>query len=216
MKKDTGPYYAIFLNISGRQCVVIGGGKVALRKVLGLLEHHALVKVISPILCDELKELGKAGNIQIFQKVYQPGDLDGTLVAIAATNDPSVNTAVAKEGLEKKILVNVVDEPAISTFVLPACLQRGDLNIAISTSGKSPALARKLRTRLETEFGEEYAALVRIANEARSEAKRQGIQANGDAWQEALDIERLIKLVKQGEFEKAREVILAGLQTKKV
>ena len=204
MKKDAGPYYAICLNISDQHCVVVGGGKVALRKALGLLEHHALVKVISPILCDELKELGRAGNIQVYQKVYQSGDLDGALVAIAATDDPSVNTAVAREGLENKILVNVVDEPAISTFILPAHFERGNLSIAISTSGKSPALARKLRTRLETEFGEEYEVLVRIANEARLEAKRQGIQANGDAWQEALDIDRLIQLIKQGEFEKAR------------
>jgi precorrin-2 dehydrogenase / sirohydrochlorin ferrochelatase len=212
MNNNINPYYAIFLNISGERCIVIGGGKVALRKVMGLLEHKANVQVISPVLCSELLDMAKTGEIRVSQKPYQSGDLEGAAVVIAATDNPAINAAVAKESFEKKILVNVVDEPEISAFILPACLQRGGLTIAISTSGRSPALARKLRVKLEAEFGEEYAALVELVNEVRLEVKRQGIETDGDNWQKALDLQNLIDLIKKGQIAQAREVLKARLQ----
>jgi precorrin-2 dehydrogenase/sirohydrochlorin ferrochelatase len=206
-------YYPLCLNISGKKCVVAGGGQVALRKVKTLLEHQAKVEVISPGICEEIKNLAQQGKIRTTLRPYQKGDLEGALIVIAATDERNANYLISKEAEENGILVNVVDDPVLSSFIAPACVRRGDITIAISTSGRSPALARKLRANLEMEFGEEYTTLARIVNEVRLEVKKKGIQAEGDAWQEALDLKRLIELIRQGHIEKAREVILTRLQT---
>ena len=213
MKKgELSPYYPVFLNISGKRCVVVGGGQVALRKVRALLEHQADVEVISPALCSELIELAEGGQIRAFHRHYQPGDLRKALMAIAATDDSDINLQVAKEARREAILVNVVDDAENSDFIVPSSVCRGDVTIAISTAGKSPALARKIRTRLEKDFGDEYASLARMIDEVRTEAKQRGISVDGDTWQEALDLSLLTDLLREGDSKKARSILLSNLK----
>jgi len=214
MKRDNQVprYYPIFLNIRGKRCVVVGGGPVALRKVKALLEHEANVEVISPELCPELSQLAKSRAIQVLQKNYNGGDLQGAFIAIAATDDGEINNKVAEEARAKGVLVNVVDDSEHSDFIVPSQLRRGDITIAVSTAGKSPALARKIRTRLEKDFGAEYASLALLVDEVRSELKRQGIKINGYSWQEAIDLDVLIELLRTGQDEKAKATLLANLE----
>ncbi len=206
------PYYPVFLNIEGKKCVVVGGGQVALRKVKALLEHKASVAVISPDLCPELNGLAESGAICVSRRSYQAGDLAGALIAIAATDDRRINLRISKEAKKTGVLVNVVDDADNSDFIVPSRICRGDVVIAISTAGKSPALARKIRTRLEKDFGEEYAALARLIDEVRAELKQAGIKVDGDDWQEALDLDLLIGLLKKGESQKAKALLLNNLK----
>jgi len=214
MKRDNQVprYYPIFLNIRGKRCVVVGGGAVALRKVNILLEHEASVKVISPELCPELSQLAKSRAIQVLQRNYNGGDLQGAFIAIAATDDGEINNKVAEEARVKGVLVNVVDDSEHSDFIVPSQFRRGDITIAVSTAGKSPALARKIRTRLEKDFGAEYASLALLVDEVRSELKRQGIKINGHSWQEAIDLDVLIELLRTGQSKKAKATLLVNLE----
>ena len=205
-------YYPMFLNIGGKRCIVVGGGQVALRKVRTLLEHGADIEVISPELCPELTELSRQGKISASYRQYQSGDLQKALIAVAATNDTDINQRVVKEARSEGVLVNVADDLENSDFIVPSYTRRGGVTIAVSTAGKSPALARKIRTRLEQELGDEYASLVRLINEVRAELKRRGIKASSDDWQEALDLDLMIELLKKGDAEKARDVLLGNLK----
>jgi siroheme synthase-like protein len=213
MKKEEQrtAYYPVFLKLRGKRCAVIGGGQVALRKVRSLLEHGASVDVISPELCPELAELAAEGQVHIFKRSYEAGDLRDIFIAIAATDDGQVNHDLLREAGDQKVLVNVVDDAENCDFIVPSSLRRGDVTIAVSTSGRSPALARKIRTRLENEFGEEYATLALLLNEIRTRVRQQGTQISSDTWQEALDLERLTDLLRQGNHEKAKSVLLANL-----
>ncbi len=213
MKKERpSAYYPLFLNIRSRRCVVFGGGQVALRKVRVLLEHEAKVEVISPALCPELARLAADGDIKALRREYGRGDLKKTFVAIAATDDSETNLKVAEEARMNAILVNVVDDAENSNFILPSYVRRGDVTIAVSTAGRSPALARKIRTRLEKIFGDEYASLALLIDEVRTEVKRQGIKINGDAWHEALDLDLLVELVRKGDRKKARAILFSNLK----
>ena len=149
MNKRSNSYYPVFLNISGRKCVVVGGGKVAWRKVKGLLEFGANIEVISPDICPELNELAETGEINVLPRSYHTGDLQGAFVAIVATSNSDINQEVVKEARRSGVLVNVVDDAEDSAFIVPSCLRRGNITIAVSTAGSSPALARKIRTRLK-------------------------------------------------------------------
>ena len=207
------PYYPVSLNIRGKKCVVIGGGKVALRKVKALLENGAEVQVISLSLCPELSELGRTKAIKVLLKEYEPTDIRDVFLVIAATDKNSTNQKVATEARRQKILVNVVDTPEQSDFIVPSGLRRGNLTIAVSTNGVSPALARKVRTRLEQSFGEEYTSLTSLIKEVRSELKEKGITISDDGWQRALDLDLLLGLLQNGQWEKAKATLLGSLQT---
>jgi len=212
MKREPPSYYPIFLNVAGKKCVIVGGGQVALRKAEALLDRGAVVQAISPDFCSELDRLAENGKITSLQRNYRSGDLHGAFIAIAATDDRGVNLAVAKHARETAVPVNVVDDPDNSDFIVPSCIRRGDVTIAISTAGRSPALARKIRSRLEKELGEEYAALAMLIDEVRSEIKEKGIKFSGDDWQKALDLDTMLDLLKQGHREKARAVLLENLK----
>lgn len=207
-------YYPMFLNISRKKCVVVGGGQVARRKVRVLLEHGASVEVISPDPCPELNKLVETGEVKVLRRRYQAGDLQGAFLAIAATDDSEINQQVIKEAQGKAVLVNAVDDAENSDFIVPSYLRRGDMTIAVSTAGRSPALARKIRARLEKELGDEYASLVNLIGEVRAEARRQGIKVSGDDWQEALDLDLMIGLLKKGDVEKARASLLENLKAR--
>lgn len=164
---DTYPISLI--GLAERRCVVIGGGVVAARKVAGLLAARAAVTVISPALTPELDRLAADGAVQALRRPYQPGDLAGAFLVIAATDDPAVNQAVWAEANEQGCLVNAVDDPAHSNFIVPAIVRRDEITVAIQTGGASPALARRLRERLEAVFGPEYGVLARLLAELRPE-----------------------------------------------
>jgi precorrin-2 dehydrogenase/sirohydrochlorin ferrochelatase len=212
--KRNQEFYPMFLKIRGKRCVVVGGGQVARRKVRALLEYGASVEVISPDPCPELIELEGRGEIGILKRQYKLGDLKKALIAIAATDNSDLNRQVVKEAHGKAMLVNAVDDLESSDFIVPSYLRRGDMTIAVSTAGRSPALARKIRTRLEKEFGDEYASLVRLIGEVRAEVRRQKAKVGGEDWQEALDLDLILDLLKRGEAEKARTVLLDKLMRK--
>lgn len=205
-------YYPIFLNIQRKKCVVIGGGKVAFRKVKTLLEHGANIEVISPVLCPELNELAEAKTISVFRQNYEPRVLKGAVITIAATNKKDINQKVADEARKQGVLVNVVDNLELSDFIVPSYFHRGDLTIAVSTAGLSPALARKIRSKLEQNFSEEYASLTGLIEEVRTELKQRGIIVNGNTWQEALDLDLLLKLLEAGLREQAKVTLLDKLE----
>ena len=204
-------YYPIFLNIKNRLCVVVGGGEVAERKVKTLVEQGAQVMVISQDLTKELEGLARQGAIQVMLRDYSPGDLRLAVIAIAATDNAQVNHQIAEDGRQWGVLVNVVDDPEASDFIVPSQFCRGDVVIAISTGGRSPALARKIRTELESHIGPEYDSLVQLLSQVRADLKKSGSSPTGDAWQEALDLETLLPLLRAGRVEEARRILLNNL-----
>lgn len=149
-------YYPVFLDVRGRRCIVVGGGQVAERKALSLFDAGADLAVISPSLTPALAELAGKGKITHHPRHFDEQDLAGAYLVIAATNDAAVNEAVARACRTAGILVNAATSPDEGTFVVPSVVERGDLLIAISTCGDSPALARKVREDLERSYGPEY------------------------------------------------------------
>jgi precorrin-2 dehydrogenase/sirohydrochlorin ferrochelatase len=148
-------YYPVFLGVADRSCVVVGGGEVAARKVGSLLDARARVTVISPHLTDELATQVAAGIIAHTARGYRPGDLHGYFLAYAATSDEQVHEQIARDAEAEGILLNVVDRPHLCTFIVPAVLRRGDLQVAVSTGGGSPALAGRVRDAIDASLGDE-------------------------------------------------------------
>jgi precorrin-2 dehydrogenase/sirohydrochlorin ferrochelatase len=173
-------YYPAFLDVRGRRCLVVGGGAVAERKVTGLLDAGARVRVVSPTLTPALTALAAVGLVEHRARPFRRHDAQGAALVVAATGAPVVDDAVAAAARRARALVNVVDRPAACDFILPSVLRRGDLQIAVSTGGRSPALAREIRRRLEAYFGEESGTIVawagreraRVLASAAPEAKR--------------------------------------------
>ena len=166
-------YTVCLVGLESRLAVVVGGGVVAAQKIKGLLAAEAQLKVISPALIPELQALVDDGKLLYLPRQYQDGDLEGAYLAIAATDDSEVNHAVWAEAQRWNILVNVVDDPEHCSFFLPAMVRRGELSIAISTGGCSPALARWLREQIETIIGEEFGIWAEIMAELRPEMMTQ-------------------------------------------
>ncbi len=151
--------YPLMANLENRPVLVVGGGTVATRKVKALLKAGAAIRVVSPELSDELQSLADTGRIVANRRGYVPSDLDGVWLVFAATNDPDLNAAISREAARRNLLGNDITHPEVCTFFVPSHIRRGDLILAISTSGRSPALAKWLRRKLEREIGPEYATL---------------------------------------------------------
>ncbi len=205
-------YYPIFLNILGKRSIVIGGGDVALRKVKSLLECRAKVTVISTKPHPEISKLSEERMIRLIERDYKAGDLKDAVIAIVCTNAKKVNRKAADEARKEGALVNVADDPERSDFIIPSFFRRGNLTVAVSTSGVSPALAKKIRTKLEKSFGLEYASLLSLIGEVRSGIKREDSIVDAETWQGILDIDRLARLVKAGSREKAKTLLLEKLR----
>jgi precorrin-2 dehydrogenase / sirohydrochlorin ferrochelatase len=165
------PFYIACLRLTGRRCVVVGGGEVGLEKVEGLLACDGRVVLIAPDAVPELQELAAEGSIEWLRRSYEPGDLEGTFVVIAATSDTDVNIRVYEDAERRAMLVNVVDVPPLCNFILPAIVRTGPLAIAISTAGASPALAKRIKAEIAAVYGEPYARLAVLLNDARGWAK---------------------------------------------
>ena len=166
------PFYIACLRLSGRNCLVVGGGEVGLEKVEGLLACDGQVTLIAPEAIDPLRELAAEGSIKWEQRTYAgPEDLEGVFIVIAATNDTDVNIRVYEDAERRAMLVNVVDVPPLCNFILPAIFRTGPLAIAISTAGASPALAKRIKAQIAEEYGAPYARLAELLNEVRGWAK---------------------------------------------
>ncbi|HEX3976478.1 MAG TPA: bifunctional precorrin-2 dehydrogenase/sirohydrochlorin ferrochelatase [Solirubrobacteraceae bacterium] len=165
------PFYIACLRLKGRRCVVVGGGDIGLEKVEGLLACDADVTLVAPHAHPALCEMADEGSIRWERREYEPGDLDGCLIAIAATDDTDVNIRVFDDAERRAMLVNVVDVPPLCNFILPAIVRTGPLAVAISTAGASPALAKRMKREIAELFGEPYADLAVLLNDARGWAK---------------------------------------------
>jgi siroheme synthase-like protein len=203
-------YYPVFLEMKDRPCVVVGGGTVAERKVEGLLAAGARVTVISPELTPALAALKAEGRLQHIARAYREGDLEGYEMAVVATDDGAVNAEVAREGQRRRVWVNAVDDPPNCDFILPSIIRRGDVIIAASTGGASPALARRLREELAAFLDEDYAPLAELLQEVRQELHSRGIVVDPEAWQRAID-GRLRALLAQRRRAQAKAYLLASL-----
>jgi len=215
--KESKPrsYYPISLNLQGKKCVVVGGGRVALRKVKTLMECGADVTVISPKFHAGISRLFKSKAIQLVRRNYRPGDLKGATLSITATHVKKINRKVAEESKKNKILVNVVDDAELSDVIIPSSFRRGDLWVAVSTSGMSPALAKKIRANLEKKMGIEYAYLLSLIAEVRYEIKKKGLSVSAKRWEESLDLDPLMLLLRAGRHEEARATLLRKLKPRK-
>jgi precorrin-2 dehydrogenase len=165
-------YYPMMVDLTGKRCLVVGGGSVAERKVALLLEFGGAVEVVSPEVTARLTALAEAGRIRLRRRSVRIADMTGAFLVVAATDDPQVNSQVGERARVGGGLVNVVDDPDACSFLVPSVVRRGDLTIAISTAGGSPALAKKLRQRLEQTIGPEYEEFLAALRELRERAQR--------------------------------------------
>jgi siroheme synthase-like protein len=204
--------YPIFLETKGRPVLVIGGGHVGAEKVRGLLNGEADVTVVSPDLIDELQEHKDAGRIKHIAREYRESDLDEGPwdFIMVATDDGAVNAEVSEAGKKRRLLVNAADDPKNCDFILPAVVRRGKITLAASTSGASPALARRLREELEAYLTDDMPALADLLAEVRKEIRARGIKVENDTWQRAID-EDLRVLLAQRKYVAARARLVAGL-----
>jgi precorrin-2 dehydrogenase / sirohydrochlorin ferrochelatase len=207
------PFYIACLRLSGRRCVVIGGGDVGLEKVEGLLACDADVTVVAPAVHEQLAALAAEGSIRWHEREYQPSDLDGCLIAIAATADTDVNIRVFEDAEARSMLVNVVDVPPLCNFILPAIVRTGPLAIAISTAGASPALAKRMKREVAELFGQPYADLAVLLNDARGWAKATlpTYQDRKEFFESIVNGEPdPVELLRRGDVEAVRDLIDAA------
>lgn len=186
-------YYPVYLDIQNRNCLVVGGGSVGTRKVETLLKCGAKVAVVSPVVSVKLTELGDAGAIRLHRRPYRSNDLDGIFLVIGATDDAKLNRQISTAANRRNVLCNIADRPQECNFILPAVIARGDLTISISTSGKSPALAKMLRKRLEDQFGEEYAVFLQLMGGIRKKLliRSQEPEAHKELFEKLVNSELL-------------------------
>lgn len=181
-------YPIVLTGLAARRCLIVGGGTVAARKAEALLEAGAQPVVISPELSPELEAMAAAGRVQALRRRYRPGDLEGAALVIAATDERAINAAVSGEAQRRGVPVNVVDDPALCTFTVPAVVRRGDLVVAISTGGLSPAMARHLREMLETVVDPAYGEFLDLMAAMRPQVlARVPRERQRAAWAQLLD-----------------------------
>jgi siroheme synthase-like protein len=203
-------YYPIYLEMTNRRCVVIGGGAVAERKVQGLLEASAAVTVISPTVTERLTRWADERKIRHAARSYAPGDIAGYELAFIATDDSAINAAVCEEGKIRGIWVNAADDPAHCDFILPSVLRRGALAVAVATAGKSPALSRSIREELESHFSDDYELLVELAADVRTDLQQRSLRPSYEAWRRALNGD-VREHVRRGDLARARGSLLKDL-----
>jgi len=203
-------YYPIFIEMTGRHCAVVGGGVVAERKVEALLNAGAAVTVISPSLTGPIHSWVAAGKVRYLGREYRPGDLSGFEMVFVATNDRKVNPVVFQEARERGVWVNAADDPPHCDFILPSVLQRGNLVVAVSSGGSSPALSKSIREELESYFTEEYAEVAQVAAEVRRELRQRSVSPDAKAWQQALG-DGFRRLIAEGKREEAKAHLMDRL-----
>lgn len=202
-------YYPIYLDIANKRCVVVGGGEVAERKTRRLLECGARVVVVAKTLTPFLERKGNEGAIEHCAVDYDDSCLEGAFLVIGATDRDKVNGRISDDARARGIPVNIVDDPARCDFILPALFQREDLVIAVSTGGKSPALAKKLREELERRYGPEYAVLLNILGDLRKTVVAKGLpSAENKQLFEAIVNSDVLQALREGNWGRVSEIIL--------
>jgi siroheme synthase, N-terminal domain len=202
-------YPANFL-VAGRRCVVVGAGRIAQRKLAGLLDAGADVVVIAPEAVDGIREWAQAGRITWEQRTFVPSDLDDAWLAITATADPAVNQVVFDSGEQRRVWVNSADDPSNCSFTLMSIVRQGDLVVTIGTNGRSPALATFLKAHVGAEMGPEYERLLELLSEAREAIRSSGRSSEDADWRRAFD-SGILDLVRDGREAEARELLRSCL-----
>jgi len=211
-------YYPVFLDVNNRRCVVIGGGDLGEEKVAKLLDYGANVCVISPEINDRVHDMVDDNRLSWMPRRYQPGDLDGAFIAIVTdTSDGKINKTVRDEAEERNVPLNVADVTHLCTWITPAVIRRGDVTVAVSTGGASPALARKFREELSgtnrtksTRNVMDYADLAPLLSDARKEMIHRGVSLKTDHWQACIT-DDLVDLVQASKTEKAKTTLISRL-----
>jgi len=202
-------YYPAYLDLKGKKCVVVGGGRVAERKIRALLKAGAAVYTISPELTPPLKRLKAAGSIRHSARAYKKGDLKGAWLAIAATSDETINKAVSRDA---PFLVNVVDAPELANFIAPAVVQSGPLQIAVSTGGSSPAMAASIRRELDLLFGKDIGQYASFIGGLRKKLlERISTQQEREDFFRIAGSPKLLNLVRNKGFNAAKKKIMREL-----
>jgi len=213
------PLYPVNLLVSGKPCLVVGGGVVASAKVGGLIDCEAAVHVVAPVVRPALRALARdltlPASLRWDERPYTPPDLDGAYLVITATDDPAVNAKVFADATERGIWCNSADDPTNCSFTLPSRVRQGDLLVTFSTGGRSPALAKWLRQTYAEEFGSEYATLMDMLAEEREAIVAAGRTTEGLAWHEALS-SGMLELIREGRLAEAKERLQACLSSSSV
>ena len=203
-------HYPVYLNLTGKKCLVFGGGPIAEDKIAKLQSTGAQVTIVSPTVTPNLQAWAHRGDFQWQPREYQAGDMEGAFLSIAATNDRQVNHEIFQEAERLGVLINVVDDPEQGTFIAPAVVRRGQVTLAISTGGASPALARKLREALTEDAVLEWADLARVLSLARKVVKKRGLTVDPQRWQCCITTE-LLQLAQSGHEDQALSSLLSRL-----
>jgi siroheme synthase-like protein len=198
--------WPVNLLVRDRLVVVVGAGRIAARKIEPLLELGAKVTVIAPEPGSEVRAWHDAGRLELHERAFGPGDLDGAWLAVTATSERGVNEAVKRAGDDQRIFVNSADDPANCSFTLMSVVRRSDLVVAIGTGGRSPALATWLKRRAQAELGPEYETLLELISEAREELRAGGASSEDSDWQRAFD-SGILDLVRAGRIDEAKELL---------
>ena len=185
------PYYPVYLDVKNRLCVIIGGGPIGEGKIAALLECGANIRMIAPEVTQDVQDMADSGALKLEKREYREGDLEGAFVAIAATDDTAVQRRIAAEAERLGALLNVADVTHLCNFIAPSVVRKGEVTVAISTAGLSPALARKLRETLEVSRDLDYADMASLLAEVRGELRREGAAIHPDHWQACLTQELL-------------------------
>lgn len=201
--------YPVFVDLAGRRALVVGGGTVASRKVAGLLRAGAQVTVVAPVAVTEIAE---DPDVRWHEREYRRGEVASYSIAITATDDPAVNRQVARDANAANVWVNSADDPSNCTFILPSVVQRGELQIATSTNGRSPAMARWVRRRLESMFTDVHATALDVVADVRADVRAAYGTSEIDGWDTVIDDE-FFGLVAAGELDAARDHLRAALLT---
>lgn len=202
--------YPVNLVVAGRRCVVVGGGRIAARKIEALLDAGALVHVVAPSLGDTVTTWRGQGRLTADERPFEAADLDGAWLAITATDDPATNRAVFVAAEERGLWVNSADDPANCSFTLMSVVRRGDIVVTIGTGGRSPALATWLKDHVRDEMGPEYEVLLDLLSEAREAMRSSGRSSDDADWRHAID-SGILELIRAGEVGQAKELLRSCL-----
>jgi len=194
------------LVVRGRRVVVVGGGRIAARKIEPLLDLGADVVVVAPAFGPQVRAYAEAGRCETIEREFRAADLDGAWLALTATDDPAVSAAVYAAGEAARVWVNSADDPANCSFTMMSVIRRADLVVAVGTGGRSPALAAYLRRFLTEELGPEYETLLELLSEAREGLRASGRSTESADWQQAFD-SGIVDLVRAGRVADAKELL---------
>jgi len=205
-------YYPVFVDLEGRRCLIIGGGLVAERKVTTLLKYGAAITVVSPTLTRRLSRYVRQRKIWHVARPFRANDLHGAWLVYAATDDQRINELVSRAASRRRVFANIVDEPRLCSFIAPAQVKQGDLVIAISTGGGSPALAKRIRQELQHLLGPHYGRMLRLLEQLRPQVQRRlKTPTNRKRFFEQLLNGSVFRFVQQGRFQQARRSAMSLL-----